>query len=485
MSQMTIGRQITTGYLVCLAGLLLVALIGSQALSSVARAKDNVIENHWPVAAKAHQLDSSFATKSAKARGFLISGDPELLNSVEQEDALFSTLLADIRSHDTQDLARALEEVEAADAEWDQAFAGLAQRRVRTGGVGPLADDVETVLFPPYSATTAAISRMIETEQAVIADTVRESEADKERAMLTLWLLFGGTLLAIGGFAFWLTRGAKHRLVTLARHVDTAATEILSGVSQQVSGATEQAAAVQETVATVDELVQTAEQAVERAQSVAAAANQSNEVAERGARSLAESTEGMRSIRDQVAEMAETILDLTRRAQAIGDIVTTVESISAETHLLALNAAIEAARAGEHGRGFAVVAGEVKALADQTKAATADVAKILAEIEQGTGAAVVATEEGTRSADAGAELIGEAGRTISQLTATIATSALAAEQIAGSARQQAAATAQISEAMRNVDSVMEQNISAARQSEQTARALSELGQQMKQMVGTA
>ncbi|GAB4140762.1 MAG: hypothetical protein Tsb0016_08110 [Sphingomonadales bacterium] len=54
-----------------------------------------------------------------------------------------------------------------------------------------------------------------------------------------------------------------------------------------------------------------------------------------------------------------------------------IDAIAAQTNLLALNATIEAARAGDAGRGFAVVAGEVKTLANQTSAATREIAQTL------------------------------------------------------------------------------------------------------------
>jgi methyl-accepting chemotaxis protein len=63
------------------------------------------------------------------------------------------------------------------------------------------------------------------------------------------------------------------------------------------------------------------------------------------------------------AELGTTVHDLS-------DIVTTISGIASQTSLLSLNATIEAARAGDAGRGFAVVAGEIKKLANDTKAAT-------------------------------------------------------------------------------------------------------------------
>ncbi|KXG76477.1 heme NO-binding domain-containing protein [Thermotalea metallivorans] len=83
--------------------------------------------------------------------------------------------------------------------------------------------------------------------------------------------------------------------------------------------------------------------------------------------------------------------DLSKRAQGIIDIVTTVEQISDQTNLLALNAAIEAARAGEMGRGFTVVAEEIRKLAENSKDAvktineslqlfTSDVKSMIAQV---------------------------------------------------------------------------------------------------------
>ncbi len=75
----------------------------------------------------------------------------------------------------------------------------------------------------------------------------------------------------------------------------------------------------------------------------------------------------------QANRITEQINELGVAAREIGKVTETITEISSQTNLLALNATIEAARAGSAGKGFAVVANEIKALAQQTAAATEDI----------------------------------------------------------------------------------------------------------------
>lgn len=90
---------------------------------------------------------------------------------------------------------------------------------------------------------------------------------------------------------------------------------------------------------------------------------------------------------------SNTIGQLDKSSQEIGQVVKVITTIAEQTNLLALNATIEAARAGEAGKGFAVVANEVKELAKETAKATEEISKKIEGNRQDTLAAVEAITE--------------------------------------------------------------------------------------------
>jgi PAS domain S-box-containing protein len=295
---------------------------------------------------------------------------------------------------------------------------------------------------------------------ATIQDITRRKRAEEERTRL-----------------FTAIREAVGRL-------GTTSAEILASTTQQAAGAQEQAAAVSQTVTTMDEVAQTADQAAQRARGVGEAVTRTQEVGRSGRQAVEESIAALAAVREQVEGTAGTILALAEQAQDIGEIIATVNDIAEQTNLLALNAAIEASRAGEHGRGFAVVAAEVKALADQSKKATAQVRQILGEVQRATGAAVLSTEEVTKGVAAAARVADQAGGTIRALAETLGHAAQAAAQIAASAGQQAAGIAQVHQAMKNIDQVARQNLAAMRQAEQAAQNLNALGAELAGLSST-
>ena len=84
--------------------------------------------------------------------------------------------------------------------------------------------------------------------------------------------------------------------------------------------------------------------------------------------------------------------ELNTHSQSIGKIVKVINVIAEQTNLLALNAAIEASRAGDAGRGFAVVAEEVRKLAEQSAAATREIAVIIKDTQNQTDRVVESAE---------------------------------------------------------------------------------------------
>lgn len=111
------------------------------------------------------------------------------------------------------------------------------------------------------------------------------------------------------------------------------------------------------------------------------------------------------------SNIIDSIQNLEDKSKSIGTIIEAINEIAEQTNLLSLNASIEAARAGSAGKGFAVVAQEIKKLADESISSSAQIARIVEEIENQTkeAAAVAKQAEG---------IVDEQQRAVSMTTAS-------------------------------------------------------------------
>ena len=107
----------------------------------------------------------------------------------------------------------------------------------------------------------------------------------------------------------------------------------------------------------------------------------SKDVAIEGQKTIEQAVELIEKLSVDMEKVSASVTKLQDQSASIGNIITTIASISDQTNLLALNANIEAARAGEHGRGFAVVAGEVRVLAEETGNAAKSITDIIKGIQ--------------------------------------------------------------------------------------------------------
>jgi methyl-accepting chemotaxis protein len=159
----------------------------------------------------------------------------------------------------------------------------------------------------------------------------------------------------------------------------------------------------------------------------------------------------MDMIEETVNSSATVVSALGERSDEIGRIVETISALSSQTNLLALNAAIEAARAGEQGKGFAVVADEVKKLAEQSRIAAEEIAKLITFIQEETSKAVESMNNGKDKVNVGSEAVRASGRAFNELTDTSIKSYEQLQGITNTMQKMSSNTGNIVSQTRNVE----------------------------------
>jgi len=316
------------------------------------------------------------------------------------------------------------------------------------------------LIAPPLIAVTAALERVAAKDMTV---TVVECGTDE---VGRLSVALNATVITVRRLLEMVGQSAEMLSATAAILIQKS-TESSENANAQADSINQIAAAAQQMTATIGEISQNAETS-------ALASRESAQAATLGGTVMKDASATMGKISGASTSVAGKMASLANRSTEIGKVVNVIQQISGQTNLLALNAAIEAARAGEHGRGFAVVAGEVRRLAERTKAATEEIAGSILSIQNETRETL---EVMTQSREAVEEGIGETERARAGLDTVIEASQqveLQIQLIATAATQQTAASNEISESAGRLSAVSRGTAETARETAEACRNFSEL-----------
>ncbi len=243
-------------------------------------------------------------------------------------------------------------------------------------------------------------------------------------------------------------RGATDSIATASR-------EVAAG-SMDLSNRTEQAAAnLQRTAGAMDTLTASVRHNAE-------AARQANGLA-RDAAGVAQ--QGGQAVGDVVATMER----ISASSKKIGDIISVIDGIAFQTNILALNAAVEAARAGEQGRGFAVVASEVRSLAGRSAEAAKEIKSLITA--------------STESVQNGTAQVARAGETMQGIMSSIERVSHIVGEISHATDEQNSGIAQVGQAIAELDQMTQQNAALVEQSAAAASSLQQQADELSRAVG--
>lgn len=525
--KLTIGQKILVGYGVAV---LFMAFIGAAAYRSTEHllTANRWVQHTFLVIDRAEHIHIDVVEIESASRGYVAAGDERFLESIEAARTRLAESRRSLRTLTADNPAqqRRLDVLDPAiDAQVAALIAASAARKEK--GFPAALAAMQHANGRQQMTEIQNLLAVIETEERTLLndrEQVAELEAQSTNRIILLGNLLGFALIALvavvtrlsithrlGKFQQFVTSVGEgdltqaaaqeggdelgklahglNQMVGRMRHMATrtraiteslnsAAMDILASARQQSAVTGQQVAAYQETNATMQQVSKSGFQISEKAKQVTVTAEAVSIANTSGLDAVQKTNQTVEAIHEQAEAVAQNILSLSEKTQAVGDILATVNDIAEQSHLLALNAAIEAAAAGEHGRSFSVVAGEIKNLADQSKAATVQVKTILGDIQKEINTSVMLTEEAVKRVDLGKHQADLAASAIRNMAANIDQSVQAFQQIVAGTNQQQIGFENVMQAMKDLSRGSEQAASSTRQTEKAAATLTDLGTQL-------
>jgi len=262
---------------------------------------------------------------------------------------------------------------------------------------------------------------------------------------------------------------------TTAQTVFESAEETRQRTTSLADSSGRQAEQVRRVTKTINEMAESFDGMAKRSRQSNEVARRAVEHANKGSEMVQQAIAGMDNIRDQIQDTSKRIKRLGESSQEIGDIVELINGIAEQTNILALNAAIQSASAGGAGRGFAMVADEVQRLAERATNATRRIELLVQTIQADTQEAIASMENTTSEVVSGAKKSEDAGEALGQIRTVSKDLSDLIHEIATAAQKQSEEATQVAGEM---NAILEIAIKTSEGSNQTARAMATLTQQV-------
>ncbi|WP_426164358.1 methyl-accepting chemotaxis protein [Pseudoduganella sp. R-34] len=512
LNRMKVGTRLLSGFaIIALVGAL-VAGIGIVNMSKMNDMGERVYERELLGLSYIKEANINLVFIGRSLRGLLLA-------SSEQERDKYLARIETGRSEMRANLAEAdkrffspkgRELLAKLNSELDAYDKGV-QEAMRRARAEPLQENRELVNY--VLGSMASVSNSADDRMSELARMKEKNAAEAARASVDLYqssrnfmiMLVAGSALMGLGLGAWITRGLLRQLggepadaaaiaeriaggdlsvdirtrpndkssmlFALGRMRDSLAqivgqvrsgTETIATATQQIavgnqdlsSRTEQQAGSLEETASSMEELTSAVRQNADNARQANQLAASASEVATRGGA--------------VVAQVVDTMGSINEASKRVVDIISVIDGIAFQTNILALNAAVEAARAGDQGRGFAVVANEVRTLAHRSAGAAKEIKALI--------------ENSVACAESGSKLVDQAGRTMDEVVASIASVSDIMADISAASAEQSTGIDQVNQAISEMDHVTQQNAALVEEAAAAAESLQSQASQLSELV---
>ncbi len=209
----------------------------------------------------------------------------------------------------------------------------------------------------------------------------------------------------------------------------------------------------------------------EKTKNILEMAEKSTEASNFGMQNVKNSMNSMLLIDRNMEETSSLMKKVSDSSKQIYEVINLLSDITEETNILALNATVQASKAGEAGNGFKIVANAIHELADKAGEATRKVSALISTIQTDIQSVAYSVETTTNDVNSGVELSASVEKSLNDIAQLSRLLENTIKLVAEDVKSNAQIAKQISQNMRSILNITEENKISARN---TSKAISEV-----------